>query len=129
MKTEHRGVSPRQSELAHAVHGYLALHLDQHVSLAQLVGTFHVSGTTLKKSFREVYGLPLYASFKRMRMESAALCLLDSGDSIQRIAGNFGYENASKFSKAFRDVMGMSPREYRKSARNAAAEKNSVRME
>ena len=32
------------------------------------------------------------------------------------IAGQFGYDNASKFAKAFRDVVGVSPREYRAGA-------------
>ena len=29
------------------------------------------------------------------------------------IAGQFGYDNASKFARAFRDVIGVSPNEYR----------------
>ena len=73
-----------------------------------------VSGTTLKKHFHEIHGISLYAWFKRQRMLAAAQALKDSGDSILKIAGDYGYENASKFSCAFRDVTGVSPREYRK---------------
>lgn len=42
-------------------------------------------------------------------MLAAAQALKDSGDSILKIAGDYGYENASKFSCAFRDVTGVSP--------------------
>lgn len=58
--------------------------------------------------------MSLYAWFKTQRMEHAARDLRESQDSVLKIAGDYGYENASKFSTAFRDVMGMSPREYRR---------------
>lgn len=34
--------------------------------------------------------------------------------NISEIAGRVGYDSPSKFAMAFRRVMGMSPREYRK---------------
>ena len=36
--------------------------------------------------------------------------------SVLEVAGTFGYNNGSKFAKAFRDVCGVSPNEYRQSA-------------
>ena len=39
-----------------------------------------------------------------------------SGTSVLEVAGTFGYNNGSKFAKAFRDVCGVSPNEYRQSA-------------
>ena len=33
--------------------------------------------------------------------------------TVLDIAGRFGYDNGSKFAVAFRDVMGLSPKEYR----------------
>ena len=88
--------------------------LGRHVTLEELTEQFGVSGTTLKKHFREDHGMSLYAWFKSQRMQAAADALRNSRDSILKIAGDYGYENASKFSAAFRDVFGVSPREYRK---------------
>ena len=104
----------RPQELARDTADYLLRNLGRHVTLEELTGAFGVSGTTLKKHFHDVYGMSLYAWFKTQRMERAARDLRESQDSVLKIAGDYGYENASKFSTAFRDVMGMSPREYRR---------------
>lgn len=111
MKT---AVRARPQELARHTADYLLHNLGRHVTLEELTGAFGVSGTTLKKHFHDEYGMSLYAWFKTQRMEHAAQDLRESRDSVLKIAGDYGYENASKFSTAFRDVMGVSPREYRK---------------
>lgn len=100
--------------LARHTEQYLLDNLGRHVTLEELTEQFGVSGTTLKKHFREDHGMSLYAWFKSQRMQAAAKALRNSRDSILKIAGDYGYENASKFSAAFRDVFGVSPREYRK---------------
>lgn len=101
-------------KLAKHTEQYLLNNLSRHVTLEELTEEFGVSGTTLKKHFREDHGMSLYAWFKAQRMQAAAKALRSSRDSILKIAGDYGYENASKFSAAFRDVFGVSPREYRK---------------
>ena len=100
--------------LARHTEQYLLQNLGRHVTLDELIAQFGVSGTTLKKHFRENHGMSLYAWFKSQRMQAAARELRDTKDSILKIAGDFGYENASKFSAAFRDVFDVSPREYRR---------------
>ena len=47
-------------------------------------------------------------------MEMAAKLLAETDESILEIAGRIGYENGSKFARAFRDVMGISPGRYRR---------------
>ena len=54
---------------------------------------------------------------KRRRMEEAAVLLGRGGRSVTEIAESVGYQNASKFSAAFRDIYGMSPLEYKKKSR------------
>ena len=39
--------------------------------------------------------------------------LQHSDSTVLEIAGRFGYDNGSKFAAAFKDVMGMTPNEYR----------------
>ena len=46
-------------------------------------------------------------------MHSAAAMLKSTDFTILEIAGEYGYENGSKFAGAFKAVMGMSPDEYR----------------
>ena len=46
----------------------------------------------------------------------AAALLRETDRTVLDIACQFGYDNASKFARAFRDVIGVSPREYRAGA-------------
>ena len=50
-------------------------------------------------------------------MKRAAIRLKEENESISRIAADLGYHNASKFARAFFDVHGVLPREYRKQAK------------
>ena len=51
-----------------------------------------------------------------------------SDESVLAIAGQLGYDNASKFARAFRQVMGVSPSDYRKGSDSCAPEA-SIRAE
>ena len=50
--------------LAKHTEQYLLNNLGRHVTLEELTAEFGVSGTTLKKHFREDHGMSLYAWFK-----------------------------------------------------------------
>ena len=64
-----------------------------------------------------MYGISLYAYTRTLKMEAAAMMLANTDRPILEIAGRFGYDNGSKFAKAFRDVMGASPTGFRAQAR------------
>ena len=69
---------------------------------------------SLRKVFKAVYGTPVYQYIKSYKMKAAAEMLIsDWRMNIADIAQRLGYDNASKFSAAFRDVMGVSPKNYR----------------
>ena len=77
---------------------------------------FQISLTGMKNCFKEVYGDSMYSYLRRYRMNIAATMLRqDSKKGIAEIAGAVGYESPSKFATAFRQVMGQTPMEYRKS--------------
>lgn len=113
-KTEDRGYSQFQKELAQEAREMILSNLERHITIAELARALHVSPTRIKESFRKVYGTPIYSYTRRHRMEMAARQLAETGDSILEIAGKAGYENGSKFAKAFRDEMGAAPGEYRR---------------
>ncbi len=51
---------------------------------------------------------------KALKMESAKITLTNTNASVQNIALNLGYSDATAFSRAFRKRVGMSPRAYKK---------------
>ena len=102
-----------QVRLAKAVCSYVCADMSRHITINQLAEHFQVSPTLLKKSFRNVYGDSLYSYVRTQKMLTAARLLQDTDRTILDIAGECGYDNGSKFSKAFREVMGISPRDFR----------------
>lgn len=88
--------------------------MDTHITINSLALRFNTSSSTLKKTFRDAYGDSIFSFIRRQKMMSAAKILKDTNKTILEIAGDYGYENGSKFSAAFKKVMGVSPSEYRK---------------
>ncbi len=115
--TRLRSCSKAQAELAKQVCRFINAHMDTRLTVEQLAAQFFVSPAQLRKCFYSVYGESIYAYIRAYKMRSAAFCLITTGRTVAEIAGAFGYDNSSKFSKAFRDVMGVSPTEYRQTGR------------
>ena len=116
-----RSFSKSQVGLAKAMCDYLTENMDTRVTLDELTEVFHMSGTQLKTIFKGVYGISIYSYIRTQKMKSAAKLLRSTDETVLEIAGRYGYENGSKFAKAFRDTMGMSPSEFRYVSDDVAA--------
>lgn len=108
-----RSVKKSRVTLAKNACSYLTEHMDRRVTIAALAELFHVSQTALKNSFKDVYGVSIYSFIRAQKMQAAALMLRQTEYSVLEIAGKYGYDNGSKFAGAFKNVMGMTPNEYR----------------
>lgn len=105
--------SRTQVLLAEKIAKYLYEHMDDHITIEQLSELFHVSGAHIKNTFKNVYGVPVGAYVRTIKMESAAYMLEYTDKSILEIAMEHGYDNGSKFAAAFRAVKGLNPAQYR----------------
>ena len=81
-------------------------------SLAERVG---MSRSVFALRFRETVGATPMEYLARWRMLLAADRLKNSSDGLSAIANSLGYESESAFGKAFRRVIGCSPRQYTRS--------------
>ncbi len=113
--TEQRQYFPaNQTDKIKAVHTLLTEKLDQSFTVEELSERAEMSPAALRKVFRAVYGAPIYQYIKGYKMKAAAAMLISEQNlHISEIAQRLGYDNASKFSAAFRDVMGVTPQNYR----------------
>lgn len=102
-----------QVSLAEDIGRYLSEHLDDRITIEQLAEEFHISAAHIKNTFKGVYGVPVGSYIRAVKMESAAYMLEYTDKTILEIAGEHGYDNASKFANAFRAVKGLNPAEYR----------------
>lgn len=81
-------------------------------SLAERVG---MSRSVFALRFREIVGTTPMEYLTRWRMLLAADRLKSSSEGLSAIAQSLGYDSDSAFGKAFRRVMGCSPRQYTRS--------------
>lgn len=107
------GYSLSQVQLAEQIGAYLLQNTERRLTVAELSRYFGASATLINSSFRGVYGMSPAAFLRAQKMHSAARLLRRTDRTVLDIAGQFGYDNGSKFAKAFRDVIGVSPNAYR----------------
>lgn len=115
------------SDTTSAGPGWLSALSDKHMSLAitsmhqdpgrawtlqSLAGCVGMSRSVFALRFREIVGTTPMEYLARWRMLLAADRLKNSADGLSAIAQSLGYESESAFGKAFRRVMGCSPRQY-----------------
>lgn len=110
-----RSFVPRtQVEFTKTVADYILKNLNGKITIKQLTLEFGVSDTYLQNAFRNVYGMPVISFIRVQKMQSAAQVLIHTTRTIDEIAEEFGYENESKFSAAFKKIMGDPPSVFRK---------------
>jgi len=73
-----------------------------------------VSERTLRRKFQEVFGCAVTEQIRRMRMQKAAHLLEMPELSLSDVAHQLGMEHAAQFSRAFKQVFGVSPSVYRR---------------
>lgn len=103
-----------QVEIIRGIHQYLITHLDQRFTIESLSRQYLMNPTTLKTTFKAVYGTSIAAHIKFHRMEQAAKLLLETNATIAQIAAAVGYDNQSKFAGAFKEYFQVLPSEYRR---------------
>lgn len=103
-----------QIQTVNEIHKFITTDLRCRYTIEELALKFHINQTTLKSAFKTVFGKPLAAYMKEYRIKRAMELLSNGGLSIAEIAYEVGYENQSKFTKAFKDFAGMLPKDYRK---------------
>ena len=103
-----------QVEIVKQIHKRLISNLQERPTIEELSKEFLINTATLKSTFKGIYGRPIGTYMKEYRIRQAATLLRQTQATIAEIANEVGYENQSKFANAFRDILKVSPAEYRK---------------
>jgi AraC family transcriptional regulator len=109
-----------QNKLA-AVIDYIHANLDTSMSLDALAAVAHLSPYHFARQFKNSTGLPPHQYVIARRVDRAKQLLLSDRDDVAlaQIALAVGFSDQSQFSNHFRRVAGVTPRQYRTSARIA----------
>ncbi len=95
------------------IHTLLISNLKKRYTVNELAAKFHINQTTLKATFKTVFGQPIATYMKEYRIERAKELLLHSDMRISDISFEVGYENPSKFTQCFKSVTGLLPKDFR----------------
>lgn len=93
--------------------GVFHRHLDKPWTLKSLACEIGSSRSTLAERFTRIIGEPPMHYLTRWRMQAAAHRLADGETKVYAIAREMGYESEAAFSRAFKRVVGESPKEWR----------------
>lgn len=103
-----------QIETVNEIHDFMVADLTKRYTIDELAAKFHMNQTTMKTVFKTVFGNSIAAHMKEHRINEAKDLLRHSNKSIAEIAALVGYESQSKFTKAFKELTGSLPKDYRK---------------
>lgn len=106
-----------QVQIINEIHELLVKDLRRRYTIEELSAKFLINQTTLKTTFKKVYGKPIAQYMKEYRLKRAAEYLLAEDLTVAQISERVGYENQSKFTQAFKDVIGELPKDYRRKNR------------
>lgn len=112
--TRQNQVSAEQVEVVREIHDQLMRELGKRVTIEELSRQYLINPTTLKTTFKAVYGTSIAAHMKEHRMKMAAQMLRETNRSISEIAQAVGYDSQSKFTEAFKAYFHTLPRDYKK---------------
>ena len=90
----------------------------QRPGVRELAKRAHMGLTAFREAFQQATGRAPRLYMEERRVERAARALVETERSIYEIAESEGYEDPYHFSRIFKRVMGLSPRNYRRDARN-----------
>ncbi|MCP4639240.1 MAG: AraC family transcriptional regulator, partial [bacterium] len=115
-----RGTRKHYEERILRVQMHIQQHLDDALSLEELAEVACFSPFHFHRIFSAMVGENVKEHVRRLRLERAAGDLMYSDRRVTEIAFRAGYETHEAFTRAFRNVFGLSPKAYRDDHRNGS---------
>jgi two-component system response regulator YesN len=103
---------------------YVDANYDKPISLAEVAKACHLSVSRLAHLFKEQMGITVIDYLTSVRIERAKQLLLATNQNCTEICFQVGYCNQSYFTRTFKELVGMTPRQFR--ARNQRRDKMSI---
>ena len=96
---------------------YIVENCHKNVSLEEVAQTVHLSRFYFSRLFKQEKGCNFVDFISNVRIDRAKLLLKNSDYNVVRIAVEVGYQDASYFSRVFRQATDMTPNQYRNEMR------------
>lgn len=107
-----------EADKIHQIKQYIKEHSHEDISLDYLAKKVGLSPIYISKMFKEKLGINYIDFLTECRIEKAKKLLADPEKSLKEITFDIGYHEPNYFSKVFKKVCAVSPKEYRKTLLN-----------
>ncbi len=102
----------KMSQLKPAIE-YMQYNYSEPLTLADIAKAAHLSVSRLAHLFREQMGITIVDYLTNIRINHAKRMLLTTEDNCTRICYEVGYNNQSYFTRVFKQITGLTPRQFR----------------
>jgi two-component system response regulator YesN len=92
---------------------YIDANYDKPLTLAEIAKASHLSSSRLAHVFKEQMGITIIDYLTSVRIERAKRLLLATNQNCTEICFQVGYNNQSYFTRTFKDLVGIPPRQFR----------------
>lgn len=103
-----------EADTIHQIKQYIIEHFHEDISLDALGKKVSLSPIYISKMFKEKLGVNYIDFLTECRIEKAKEMMSDPGKSIKEITFEVGYHEPNYFSKVFKKMCNVSPKEYRR---------------
>jgi YesN/AraC family two-component response regulator len=88
---------------------------NSNLSLKDLAEYFEMNTSNVSRQFKKLTGEHFRSYLMGLRIKKACSLLLNTSESVNNISKMSGYDNPASFRRIFKQIMGISPSEYRES--------------
>lgn len=118
-KAVEAGERPVNDTNVWAIIDLIHLRYMENITLEELSGLFHYSASHINKLLKQHTGLTFDSLLTEIRVRNASGLLRFTDIQVSELAKLLGYSSQESFSRAFKNMKGLSPENYRKNNRSS----------
>ncbi|GIP21965.1 response regulator [Paenibacillus sp. J22TS3] len=115
ISSEFSNTKKQDNQLVEDIKQYIYANYDKEITLQHIADRFFISRENVSRKFKQVSNENLSDYLANLRIDKAKQLLRSSGMRLSQISAMVGFQDEKYFSRVFKKVTGMTPREYRNS--------------
>ncbi|MBO9607415.1 MAG: helix-turn-helix domain-containing protein [Paenibacillaceae bacterium] len=99
-----------------AIIRYIGEHYGETITLSGVARHFYLNASYVSRMFKQTTGFTFSEYVNHLRIVEAQRLLRETGDNVIRVAERVGFDSIAHFGRVFKQIVGASPLQYRKTA-------------
>ena len=114
LETEKQHNFIKSNPLIENIKDYIRAKSEFTITVSHIASVFHYNKSYLGRLFKREAGMSISEYLSRSRIDMAKLILRDSRTPVLEISERLGFSGVSHFNRLFKEIVGVTPTEYRK---------------